>query len=118
MSLRLFIFSIILFLFECPYQHGKVDWLALCKCFILLKTNIAKQGGTKMLTFSDNSEARLFCTTQLLKVNFPFRSFLSSISPYRAHHSLKPYCSPTTQFARPKRMFKIGRASSRERVHI
>src|SRR4029434_6233699 len=41
-------FSIFLFLFECPYQHGKVDWLALCKCFILLKTNIAKQGGTKL----------------------------------------------------------------------
>src|SRR4029434_3342073 len=40
-------FSIFLFVFECPYQHGKVDWLALCKCFILLKTNIAKQGGTK-----------------------------------------------------------------------
>src|SRR4029434_6003046 len=38
-----------------------------------------------LLTFSDNSEARFFCTTQLLKVNFPFRSFLSSISPYRAH---------------------------------
>src|SRR4029434_3122909 len=48
MSLRLFIFSIILFLFECPYQHGNVDWLALSKCFILLKTNIAKQGGTKL----------------------------------------------------------------------
>src|SRR4029434_695854 len=31
-----------------------------------------------------------FCTTQLLKVNFPFRSFLSSISRYRAHHSLQP----------------------------
>src|SRR4029434_1929918 len=28
-----------------------------------------------LLTFSDNSEARFFCTTQLLKVNFPFRSF-------------------------------------------
>src|SRR4029434_5276429 len=39
--------SFIYFLFYCPYQHGKVDWLALCKCFILLKTNIAKQGGTK-----------------------------------------------------------------------
>src|SRR4029434_11224084 len=32
---------------------------------------------------SDNSEARFFCTTQLLKENSPFRSFLSSISPYR-----------------------------------
>src|SRR4029434_10786558 len=41
-----------------------------------------------LLTFSDNSEACFFCTTQLLKVNFPFRSFLSSISPYVAHHSL------------------------------
>src|SRR4029434_6849372 len=41
-----------------------------------------------LLTFSDNSEACFFCTTQLLKVNFPFRSFLSSISPYGAHHSL------------------------------
>src|SRR4029434_6096342 len=28
-----------------------------------------------LLTFSDSSEARFFCTTQLLKVNFPFRSF-------------------------------------------
>src|SRR4029434_7133737 len=28
-----------------------------------------------LLTFSDNSEACFFCTTQLLKVNFPFRSF-------------------------------------------
>src|SRR4029434_1274626 len=43
-----------------------------------------------LLTFSDNSEACFFCTTQLLKVNFSFRSFLSSISPYGAHHSLKP----------------------------
>src|SRR4029434_32100 len=138
MSLRLFIFSIILFLFQCPYQHGKVDWLALCKCFILLKTNIAKQGGTKLnykvrisgkqgpysavkqwlnifffFKFAGNIAVRPlisetmnyffafsqlpvdifrqhFCTTQLLKVNFQFRSFLSSISPYRANHSLKP----------------------------
>src|SRR4029434_1321995 len=44
---------------------------------------------SSLLTFLD-SEARFFCTTQLLKVNFPFRSFLSSFSPYCAHHSLKP----------------------------
>src|SRR4029434_1815725 len=67
---------------------------------------------------SDNSEARFFCTTQLLKENSQFRSFLSSIAPYRTHHSLKWCCSfskvtsccnsikkKTTQFARPKIMF-------------
>src|SRR4029434_8419111 len=32
--------------FFCTTQLLKVDWLVLCKCFILLKTNIAKQGGT------------------------------------------------------------------------
>src|SRR4029434_3153128 len=37
-----------------------------------------------LLTFSDNSEARFFCTTPLLKVNFPFRSFLSSIAVSRS----------------------------------
>src|SRR4029434_2186294 len=42
MSLHLF-FSIIFFSFQCSYQHGKVDWLALCKCFILLKNNIANE---------------------------------------------------------------------------
>ena len=36
-----------IFFHNFSYQHGKVDWLALCKCFILLKNNIAKQGGTK-----------------------------------------------------------------------
>src|SRR4029434_4540189 len=41
MSLHLF-FSIFYF-----HQHRKVDWLALCKCFILFKNKNVKNGGTR-----------------------------------------------------------------------
>ena len=65
------------------------QWTVTVRLPIKGKPTTSLISASCLLTFSDNSEARFFCTTQLLKV-FQFRSLLSSISPYRAHHSLKP----------------------------
>src|SRR4029434_3545906 len=68
-------FSIILFLFYCPYQHGKVDWLGLCKCFILLKTNIAKQVQNKIIkcTFQVNKDSAYSAVKPWLNIFFFFK---------------------------------------------
>src|SRR4029434_3240737 len=84
-------FSIFLFLFECPYQHGKVDLLSLCKCFILLKTNIVKQGGTKYnikCTFQVNKDSivqlnhgLIFSSFQVCWEHSSQASYFSNIAP-------------------------------------
>src|SRR4029434_2617243 len=71
-----------------------------------------------LLTFSDNSEARFFCTTQLLKVNFPFRSFFIihfavSHSPFTHTVTLAYY---TVCEAKKKKKKNVSDTHKRARV--
>src|SRR4029434_858997 len=70
-----------------------------------------------LLTFSDNSEASFFCTTQLLKVNFAFRSFLSSISQYRVTLAYYTVCEAkkNVNLKKKKKVALISRKKKKRR---